>query len=153
MVLFLDFDGVLHPEILGQLDDFSCGLHLWNILRACPNVDVVFSTSWKGTYPVDELIAFATQGGGEDLAHRFIGTTPSVVREKGANYTGQYYRRETECRLWLAGNNRLESWVALDDFAPYFSPACPSLCLIDQKTGLTEADAAMLIERLTEGIL
>lgn len=35
MILFLDFDGVLHPEITGAPDDFVCRQHLWKVLRTC----------------------------------------------------------------------------------------------------------------------
>jgi hypothetical protein len=82
-ILFLDFDGVLHP-IQRSEPDF-CRLELlWKILRACPDVEVVFSTSWRKIYSPDEIIEFVTFGGGEDMAHRFIGSTPSIVTEVGA---------------------------------------------------------------------
>jgi len=42
MILFLDFDGVLHPELDGAPDDFVCRRHLWKILRTCLDVNVVF---------------------------------------------------------------------------------------------------------------
>ena len=76
MIIFLDFDGVLHSH---DIDDdkylFSRVSLLWQILRGCPGVDVVFSTSWRNTYQFYELIDFVNYGGGEDLEHRFIGTT------------------------------------------------------------------------------
>lgn len=114
MILFLDFDGVLHRNVSRPPEDFSCSPRLWQILRTCPNVEVVFSTSWREIYPFAELVEFATLGGGEDLKQRFVGATPSLVREAGANIAGRLCKREDECRLWLAGNsqqNRL--WLAL----------------------------------------
>ncbi|MDD4977311.1 MAG: HAD domain-containing protein [Gallionella sp.] len=149
MIVFLDFDGVLHPELPDRADDFACRSHFWQILRACPHVDVVFSTSWRELHPVHELIDFATQGGGEDLAHRFMGSTPCIPQEPVGSRIEQYYCRESECRLWLADNGREESsWLAIDDFSAYFSPSCPSLYVVDHTTGLTELDAERLIERL-----
>lgn len=93
-------------------------------------------------------------GGGEDLAHRFIGRTPSIggASSQGAamHHAGPFYRREMECRLWLADNGQQgRPWLALDDFDAYFSPSCPTLYLVDELTGLTEADVEALIERLT----
>ncbi|MDP1593531.1 MAG: HAD domain-containing protein [Gallionella sp.] len=149
MILFLDFDGVLHPEVIGAPDDFVCRMHLWKILRTCPDVNVVFSTSWREMHTVQELINFTTQGGGEDLTHRFIGSTPYIVHEPGAFLSSPYYRRERECRLWLTGNDHQQSsWLAVDDYARYFSPFLPALYAVDPQTGLTDKDAEKLIVRL-----
>jgi len=101
-------------------------------------------------HTVQELIDFSTQGGGEDLAHRFIGTTPYVLHEPGAFRVYPYYRRESECRLWLSGNGYRHSWLAIDDYARYFSPACTSLFLVDTKTGLTEEAVAAIIQRINQ---
>lgn len=149
MILFLDFDGVLHPELIGVPDDFVCRPHLWKILRTCLEVDVVFSTSWRDMHTVQELINFTTQGGGEDLAHRFIGSTPYIVHEPGAFLPSPYYRRESECRLWLTGNDHQQSsWLAVDDYARSFSPFLPALYTVDPQTGLTDADVADIIQRI-----
>lgn len=153
MILFLDFDGVLHPENPNRPEDFSCRPHLWQILRACPTVEVVFSTAWRDINPFDDLVKFATQGGGEDLEHRFIDATPSIGGVHSiagaADHAGPFYRREMECRLWLSNNGQQDQpWLALDDFDAYFSPSCQTLYLVSHETGLTEADVAALIERL-----
>lgn len=147
MILFLDFDGVLHPDFARNHACFSANPLLWQLLDACPNVDVVFSTSWRGIHPVAELIQFATQGGGERHARRFLGTTPSLVTERSANIV-QRYLREEEIACWLHGNGRdREPWLALDDFKEYFSPACPNLFAVDHITGLTAAHMPDLLAR------
>lgn len=147
MILFLDFDGVTHPELRGE-PDFCRNPLLWQILRACPNVDVVFSTSWREIYTFDELIGFVTINGGEDLAHCFIAANPSILREQGAYNNGKQYRRESECRLWMQINEPQRSWLAVDDLAVFFSPFSPVLHLTDRKTGLTDADVAAIIRRI-----
>lgn len=148
-VIFLDFDGVLHPEPATDEQAFCRRRHLWQILEACPLAEVVFSTSWREFHPMPELIQLATEGGGERFAGCFIGATPHAVREPGAYIARQVYRRERECRLWLAGNGQMQRpWLALDDFSAYFSPASPNLHLVDHKTGLTEADVIAIISRL-----
>ncbi len=147
MILFLDFDGVLHPEHGGEL--FSCLPQLWAILRAIPAAEVVFSTSWREIYRPDEMLDFVTHGGGENLVHRFVGCTPSIVREQGTNVVDRVYKREDECRLWMAGNDHhCRPWLALDDYEPIFSPDCPTLYLVDQVTGLTDDDVVAIVERL-----
>lgn len=150
MVLFLDFDGVLHPEIPGR-EIFSQLPHLWDILRACPEVRVVFSTSWREKFPFDELVDMAISNGGEDLADRFIGITPVLPR--GEN--GRQQIREQECLAWLAENEgrwpigqRPVRWLALDDIHVWFSVPCWNLYVIDSETGLTAEDVPRIIERL-----
>ena len=147
-IIFADFDGCLHPETSDQ--QFSNLHYLWAILRACPHVEVVFSTSWREAYSMEHLVEFVTFGGGEDLEHRFIGATPQIISARGT-YTSSAtdHSREMECRLWIEGNGRQgQPWIALDDIKDWFSPGCPQLHLVNYKTGLTEADATALIEEL-----
>lgn len=148
MILFLDFDGVLHPLLRSEPDFCRIEL-LWKILRACPDVDVVFSTSWREIYSQDELLDLVTHGNGWEFAHRFVGATPSIFREKGALIHGPHHRRHIECRLWLTGNGQYQrQWLALDDIAVSFPPASPTLHLVDGKVGLTEADVDAIIQRI-----
>ncbi len=145
MILFLDFDGVLHPMRRTE-PDFSRVSKLWEILRACPTVDVVFSTSWREIYTPAEMLKFMTENGGEDLLARFVGFNPSVMREAGAYRTGTYFRREQECKLWLAGNGQPHRyWLAVDDIAEVFSPSCANLYLTDDHQGLTDVDTKKII--------
>lgn len=136
----------MHRNISRPPEDFSCSPRLWQILRACPEVEVVFSTSWREIYSFEELLDFVTRGGGEDLAHRFIGATPSIVREQGANIAGRVCKREDECRLWLIGNNQQHrSWLALDDSDFLFRGT--NLHLVGHLTGLTDEDVTAIIAR------
>lgn len=148
MILFLDFDGVLHPaDPLASA--LFCRRHLlWRLLDERPEIEVVFSTSWRDLHPVDALISFVTAGGGEYLAGRFLGATPVRVVEPGAA-VGQVYKRETEIRLWLSGNGeQSRNWIAVDDFSAYFSPGCANLVLIeDYEQGMTESDLLRLRDR------
>lgn len=152
MILFLDFDGVLHSEVkTSDREIFSKTPHLWEILRQVPEAEVVFSTSWKSQFPLDELIGFATSNGGEDLAHRFLGCTPDVPKGDRDDYR----RREIECLAWLAENEkrfpvhrRPPPWLALDDIAYWFTIPCWNLHVVDYRTGLTDADVKAVVRRL-----
>ncbi|MBU1689095.1 MAG: hypothetical protein KJ589_17285 [Proteobacteria bacterium] len=148
MILFLDFDGVLHP--VGCVDGtdaplFSRVAALWEILRACPDVRVVFSTSWRELYKFDEMTALVTRDGGEDLVHRFVGSTPNLEAE------GFYGRRNVEIRSWLEGHDPAVPWLALDDMLELFAGEegeegdYANLHLVDHQTGLTDADVAEII--------
>ncbi len=145
-LLFLDFDGVLHS---GNGGGVFLRVHLlWQILRARPEVVVVLSTSWRETYPPDELVDFCTANGGEDLALRFIGQTPRPIREFGRNIPGRVYARHDEIKLWLQDHGHGRPWLALDGDARLFEPDCPNLYLVRGKGGLTDADVVRILERL-----
>lgn len=146
MIVFLDFDGVLHPETGDESGLFCCRPVLWSILRAQPDVDVVFSTSWREFYCPEALLDFVTAGGGEDLRPRFIGQTPVVPVVPGSD---DYRRRELECLAWLSAHRRDGArWLALDDVEYWFSDSSPNLYLVDYLTGLTDEDLPAILERL-----
>jgi hypothetical protein len=139
MILFLDFDGVLHP--VGGKAEMFCQLPLlWHLLRACPEVQVVFSTSWRETYRFDYLVDFATSNGGEDLVNRFISSTP--VPELSED---DPFDRLSECVAWLQENGHTTSpWLAIDDHEAWFQGS-PNLYLTDKATGLQDSDIEEII--------
>lgn len=143
MILFLDFDGVTHPKLMGA-EVFCRTPLLWKILRACPDVQVVFSTSWREVHRPEELLDFATYGGGEDLAHRFVGQTPRIHAPSDCDPRG------LECHRWLEANGHSGTvWLALDDDSELFHRMFrPNLYLVNGDTGLTEEDVAAIIQRI-----
>ncbi len=132
LVLFLDFDGVLHP---GFSETFCHRDNLERILRANPTVDVVISSDWRRadfTY-LQELFS-------DDVRERIIGRT---------GYMEGPYARHREiiefCRAHSIGR-----WLALDDDEAHFLPGCPNLFLVDVREGLTEEAASRLVQRLNQ---
>lgn len=93
MILFLDFDGVLHPEYDGQAtpaDIVFCHLPRFEgVMRDYPKVEIVISSMWREQFPLAALRARFSP----DIAARSIGTTPVTPR-----IDVQYLpaRRETE---------------------------------------------------------
>lgn len=149
MLLFLDFDGVLHPENLCEedRDRLFCGLPLLHeILRASPRVQVVFSTSWRLLYPRNALIQMVTKGAPE-LASLFIGHTPAL--DTSDRPRGIVGLREDEIRRWLFLNEQENHpWLALDDCRDFYWPGCSNLYLVDRETGLVPDDVWAVIESL-----
>lgn len=149
MLLFLDFDGVLHPENLCEEDRgrLFCGLpQLHEILRAVPGVQVVFSTSWRLLYPRQMLIQMVTKEAPE-LAPRFIGHTP--VLDANDRPQGSIGLREDEIQHWLTLNEQENRpWLALDDCQDFYWPGCSNLYLVDRDTGLVPGDVWAVIESL-----
>lgn len=141
VILFLDFDGVLHP-LLSSEPEF-CRLDLlWKILRACPDAKVVFSTSWREVYRPEEMVEFVTYGGGEDLSHRIIGRTPSIKVEEPCD------RRDLEIQSWLDVNDHSGPWLAIDDMPELFNGGHPNLYVVNGETGLTDADILAILGRI-----
>lgn len=142
MILFLDFDGVTHAE-RGDQDTVFCRVELvWQILRTFPDVNVVFSTSWREVYKFGELLNFVTHGGGEDLAHRFIGSTPNLEDE------GIYGRRDIEIERWITTNSYAGPWIALDDMETLFNGGNDHLHLVNPDTGLTDEDVSDIANKI-----
>lgn len=143
MLIFLDFDGVLHPTGKDKNKEvFACIMPLWKILRSCSDVNVVFTTSWRDIYKLDEMVEFVTYGGGEDLASRFIGSTPNL---EGGGYYG---RRDLEIEQWLSDNNYSGQWLAIDDMPEIFNGDYTNLYVVDGRLGLTDADALEIMGKI-----
>lgn len=138
-VLFLDFDGVMHPERC-DVDKYFCRrelLEAW--LRLRPSVVVVISSSWREAHSLDEIQSFFS----EDIGPRVVGVTPVLRRCDWEDYDGELppmrFEREAEVLRWLNGSGEpWRPWAALDDQAWLFQPFCRQLVLCDGRIGLTQ---------------
>ena len=108
MILFLDFDGVLHPDPPQPDQRFRSLPRLVSVLHDHPHVEIVISSMWREQLSIDELRQFFP----DDIAARIISTTPVTPKVDG--YAPA--RREGEILDWLEAEGRTaEPWVALDD--------------------------------------
>jgi hypothetical protein len=130
--LFLDFDGVLHPnlakpeELLKQLPPMSA------VLEGC-DVRIVISSSWRFHHTLDEILAQLPT----DLCHRVIGTTgPAVI--------GKFSRWKEI--LTYVQRHKFKDWRALDDSAFEFPADCKELILCNGSTGLGNRELELLRE-------
>jgi hypothetical protein len=148
-ILFLDFDGVLHPEPCTADELFLRLPLLQDVLLCHPAVQVVISSSWRLSHPLPALKKrFQPQ-----VRHRVIGVTSSL-KSPGPNWLpGQrpQYIREWECMAWLQQHcSPVTRWVAIDDCKHWFRPNCPDLLLTDGRYGMRAVDAEQLDEMLKE---
>ncbi len=144
MILFLDFVGVLHPSVRGKVPFCDTAL-LWQILRACPEAKVVFSTSWRDNFDPVAMVDFVTYGGGEDLEPRFIGETPNLEDE------GLYGRRDLDIQRWLDTNNHSGPWLAIDDIVELFH-GNQNLYVVNGQRGLAETDVVAILARVCKPV-
>lgn len=131
-LIFLDFDGVLHPGLAGT---FIYLPELEAFLRSHPKVVVVLSTTWRLQYSVGEIQTWFSA----DTRTRIIGATPSL---------GDGEDRYAEIQLWLARHNMQCPWVALDDEPKLFPPSCPELVLCATARGLRRAQLTEMLDKL-----
>lgn len=113
MILFLDLDGVLHPQYDGEPtpeDVVFCHLPRFEaILRDYPDVEIVISSAWRHQFTIEQLRARFSP----DVAARITDMTPQIE-----HFDGQYLpaQREGEILAWISASGREdEPWVALDD--------------------------------------
>lgn len=111
-VIFLDFDGVLHPMLNG-VELFAQLPRLQQIVRLRPHVKVVIHSSWR-TIAYYSDADFADM---MDLGDQFLGTTPREVLS-----------RWESIKEWMSRNGVPKKWVILDDMAYSFpTEAKPNL--------------------------
>lgn len=142
MILFLDFDGVLHPEHDGEptpADMLFCHLPRFEaIMRDFPDVEIIISSMWRYQFTIDQLRALFSP----DIAARIIDTTPQTERVGGKYLPA---RREGEILDWLADSGREDvSWIALDDAAWQFQQHRDRLVACTWYVGLDDAAGARL---------
>jgi hypothetical protein len=126
MVLFLDFDGVLHPDPPNSSNPLWCRTDLLvNWLNARPEVEVVVSSTWRRTYNFQELQDLVPPG----LACKLVGCTGLVHEE--------LYARQRECEEWMRANrDPWVNWVALDDRVWNFRPFEKRLIICPRSSGI-----------------
>jgi hypothetical protein len=154
VILFLDFDGVLHPED-SRDEPLFCRLPLLEAwLRERPSVDVVISSTWREIPGLEGLLGFFAP----DIRRRVIGVTPVYHRMHALDW-GQTsghpepprHKRHVECLRWMHDSSKpTRVWAALDDDASLFDPSCRNLVMCDRRVGLSQAQLDELDRRLQE---
>jgi HAD domain in Swiss Army Knife RNA repair proteins len=137
-VLFLDFDGVLHPDNL-EPDRLFCYMPGFCevIRKADPKgeMPIVISSMWRFNSTVDQMSAHFPS----DIARQIIGVTPDLLDDDegepwGWEMNGRSSRqagsREREILTWMSEYSPAGEWLAIDDRASYFRPNCPHLFFV-----------------------
>ncbi|MFI8619274.1 HAD domain-containing protein [Acidovorax sp. NPDC077693] len=146
-ILFLDFDGVLHPEHCHESKHFCCLPLLEGVLREVPDYEIVITSTWRLQKSLDELRSYFSS----DVANRIAGMTPQFSELQDVPDTLFAYQRQAECHAWLSKQGmRHRPWLAVDDRSWLYRPFTTSLFLVDGRTGLTEHQAVQLATRLRQ---
>lgn len=145
MILFLDFDGVLHPEPCYDKEQLFCCLpRLENVLLDFPLVHVVVSSTWRETRTIQELRSLFSP----EIADRIIGVTPSW-KDHQELMESIGYQRQTEIEAWMRESGEpWRSWVAIDDKPYLFRPFLPNLIRTTSHTGFELNTELILRQKL-----
>ena len=107
MLVFLDFDGVLHPYPCSDSEYFCWMDNLESVLHTFSNTEVIISSSWREHYDFSALQQLFPKS----IQKQIIGVTP-VITESSYDEGG----RELEIVRWLQQQKREhENWIAIDD--------------------------------------
>jgi hypothetical protein len=132
MILFLDIDGVLHPEILRGKNTLFGRLPLVEeVLREYPAVDIVISSAWRLKHTLAELRSNFSP----DIAARIVGVTPDHRKlcDKDSPESLTRFSRHWECDSWIRTNRySFTRWMALDDRDYLFRPFTDNLMVLDR---------------------
>lgn len=130
-ILFLDFDGVLHPSLAHPNCYFMHLSALEHVLRG-KSCEIVISSSWRFHYTIDVLRSFL----GDELGSRVGHTTGNAILGRHARYK--------EILSHIDMHIDAIDWRALDDSRMEFPSDCERLILCDAGRGLSEMQLSAL---------
>lgn len=137
MVIFLDFDGVLHPVPYAEAEVFCFLDEFLSMLDYFPGVRIVISSSWRFQLNIDELQSMFGRHG-----DRLVGVTPDAHLSN--------FPRLGEILEWIRTNGYQGKWLAIDDAFDEFPDLHPNLFLCDRKVGLDNQSIIQLRSRIAE---
>ena len=123
-LLFLDFDGVLHPTHFAGEDPFN-RVHLLEESLASSDLGIVISSSWRFTHSIEKLQKLLPGS----ISNLVIGATGAPVIGKHPRY------QEIQTFLQTHG---VSNWRALDDSYWEFPSHCPELIRCNPNTGIAD---------------
>lgn len=132
-LLFLDFDGVLHPSEADPALPHFCWLpELERLLAPYPDVQIVVHSTWRYDHHDAELRALLGS-----LGPRFVGSAPRGPREQAIESVLQ------------ANRSRVTSYLVLDDAPKEFAEGALNVLFLDGRVGISDLDSqAALVQWL-----
>lgn len=145
-IVFLDFDGVLHPADCAERFHSMHANALAQVLRKA-DAKVVVSSTWR----LRRSLAALRIAVGPSLGALIIDKTPIYTELDLKRLPDHLYafQRHTECVAWMRKHHDTpDAWLALDDRAYIFYPFCPNLIECNARMGLTVQTLDVLATRL-----
>lgn len=142
IILFLDFDGVLHRYGDKIADYLQYLPRLEAVLREHTHVFVVVCSDWRKHHSMEELQSFFAP----DLGPRIIGVTPRLgAKESKLDQRGIRHR---EAKAWLLENALTAPWIAMDDDPLNWLPGDPLVFCDDGFTDIEEDSLRLILHAI-----
>lgn len=163
LVIFLDFDGVLHHVNADSETFFEKSLHLIQALEYSDpeeQIPLVVSSNWRLTNALGTLKETLP----DPIARRIIGVTPDLIDSSpslawnNGNSPSRYRVRQREIETWMSTYSPAGKWLAIDDIASGFEEQSRSLIHVAGETrfsnspGLNESHEALITQKIEEMI-
>jgi hypothetical protein len=149
-ILFLDFDGVTHPDPCSNDQYFRQLPLIEGVLRQWPSVEVVISSTWRYDHDLEGLRRYLSP----DIRSRVIDVTPTVRLNDDEGWVPRHllaHHREWECRKWMRQHRPPgAAWIAIDDATGWFVLGCANLLSTESTSGFLPGHAAVLNQMLKD---
>ena len=160
-VLFLDIDGVLHPEVCEPHDHFCFAPAFCEIIHSIDpegTLPIVITSMWRHTHSIDELGSNFS----EAVASQIVGVTSNFAKFNperihaltlkmnalsGVSSRPAY--RQIEVMDWMADHAPSGRWLAIDDHAEYFEEDCRHLFEVTLNNGAVDPKGASAQDQWT----
>jgi Swiss Army Knife RNA repair-like protein len=141
VIVFLDFDGVLHPDPCSDPARlFESAPRLTQVVEEFPEIALVLSTAWRHTHSYEQMLGPLPAA----LRQHVIGCTPTFGDFEPVTALIPYCR-QAECMQWMRqGRLQDEPWLALDDRPSGFTPYCENLITCHPRYGFDPTVSARL---------
>lgn len=140
VVVFLDIDGVLHPDMSPPEDEFSCVEAFERAVSPYREVDIVITGRKRLYMGLDRIrTKFSVE-----VASRIVGVTPDLSSEEDAADP------ELERTVWMSKNRsaspaQARRWIAVGPLRAFSGEeSVDHVLLVSPKVGFTDADGALL---------
>jgi hypothetical protein len=141
VIVFLDFDGVLHPFGDRHARPF-CDLPRFEaVMRDAPAASIVVTSTQREHQTLAQLRAVFSP----DVAARVVGVTPALPMHSAADLAGSRHR---EILAYLQAHPGSSGpWLAVDDDAMLYPAGLPELLVCED--GFSAREAAQLASWLS----
>ncbi len=165
-VLFIDFDGVFHPEGTPPCDEFQFVPGFCEVLRQFdPDglIPIVVRSMWRFSTTIEQLRSHFP----DHVGRQIVGVTPDLTPAKPVHAINAINawgdgtlapirgQRQRECERWMGDHAPAGSWLAIDDRDNLFESGCANLFLVpdvyvEDGGGLTDQQCKKLGWRMSK---
>ena len=136
-ILFLDFDGVLHP-LTSERENLFCNVHYLEKSLEFASCKIVITSNWRLTHSVDTMRELLPN----KIGRLIIGATDLA--------TALNHQRFVEIQNYLKTyiDSSSVDWRAIDDMPQDFPRECENLIYCDSHLGMGRAEQIQIAQWL-----